>query len=175
MKNLGGFDLSENETSLFSQFNNSAYYTGLLRNAGIPDDLSIENIGNGTQDDIPRLPGLYDITPTGVPGLLHVYCGSPYALSDHAVKADIIATVRRLQERRTVPTTTTELAEFVVFFDHTPFALTVSTEAIAAGFYRDLYALQGQRHTYYTGAAFDTHDSSLLWQFTESLLPQVVS
>jgi hypothetical protein len=38
---------------------------------------------------------------------------------------------------------------------------------IANGFYRDLYALQGRRHTFYNGAAFQTHDSSLLWQFTE--------
>ena len=36
------------------------------------------------------------------------------------------------------------------------------------GFYDDLYALQGYRSTWYTGAAFHVHDSSRLWNFTET-------
>jgi hypothetical protein len=51
----------------------------------------------------------------------------------------------------------------------------VPTGAIKAGFYRKLYALQGRNRTFYTGAAFHTHDSSLLWQFTEALLPRITA
>jgi hypothetical protein len=56
---------------------------------------------------------------------------------------------------------------------HSPFELTVSPDDIAGGFYRQVNALQGHRHTYYNGGAFHTHDSSLLWQFTEGLLPRI--
>ena len=38
-----------------------------------------------------------------------------------------------------------------------------------------LNALQGRNRTFYTGAAFHTHDSSLLWQFTEALLPRIAA
>jgi len=58
---------------------------------------------------------------------------------------------------------------------YTPFELPVPTDAISAGFYAELKDLQGQRHTFYTGAAFHTHDSSLPWRFTESLLPNITA
>lgn len=76
---------------------------------------------------------------------------------------------------RTAGTLNTTTPEFAAYESHTPFELTVPKEAIAGGFYKDLYALQGQRHTWYTGAAFHTHDSSLLWQFTEGLIPDILA
>jgi NAD(P)-binding Rossmann-like domain len=170
--NLGGFDLDGTELSLFGQFGNSAYYTGVLRHSGIPDNMAVTNIGADTPYHLPALPGVYSISPTGIPGLHNVKYGSPTQLSDAQVKADIVASVKRLRTAGTLPTTT---PEFAAFASHSPFELTVPTNAIKAGFYRNLYALQGRNRTYYTGAAFHTHDSSLLWQFTEALLPRIVA
>jgi hypothetical protein len=51
----------------------------------------------------------------------------------------------------------------------------VSPQEIAAGFYSRVNALQGQNSTFYTGAAFQTNDSSLIWAFTESLLPSIAA
>ena len=53
LSNLAGFDLSTTERSLFSQFQNGAYYTSLVRNTGIPDDISITNVGAGTPYNLP--------------------------------------------------------------------------------------------------------------------------
>lgn len=171
--NLFGFDLDFTELSLFAQFSNSAYYTGLLRNTGIPDNVSVNNIGQGTPYNLPVLPGVYSISPTGIPGLHSVKYGSPVQLSETQVKADILAAVKKLRTAGTIPTSKTP--EFAVFASHSPFELTVSPAAIRAGFYRKLNALQGRNRTFYTGAAFHTHDSSLLWQFTESLLPRIAA
>lgn len=66
-------------------------------------------------------------------------------------------------------TTTTEV-EFVAFKSHTPYELSVTGKQIKDGSYGNLYALQGQQNTWYTGAAFHTHDASLLRDFTEVLL-----
>lgn len=173
LNNLRGFDLSTNETTLFSQFLNSAYYTALIRHTSIPPNTSLTNIGANTPYNIPPLPGLYSITPTRIPDLLDVKVGSATALSDAQVKSLIRDTVARLGTAGTFNTTTRP--EFAAYENHTPFELTVSRDAIAGGFYRRLYALQGQRHTWYTGAAFHTHDSSLLWQFTEGLIPGLLA
>lgn len=172
LNNLLGFDLDDTERSLFRHFGNSAYYTGLLRNAGIPPNISFANVGVDTPYNLPVLPGLYGLSQTGIPGLLSVKYGSPVELSEEQVKEDVIESVNRLRMAGTLPTTT---PEFAVFASHTPFELTVPTSAIEAGFYKRLYALQGRSRTYYTGAAFHTHDSSLLWQFTETLLPSIAS
>ena len=176
LNNLGGWDLSNQEIELFRQFNNSGYWTGILHNTGIPDNVSLYNTGTNTLYHIQDLPGTYDFSPAGVPGLHTVLYGSDTTLSDIQVQANILAEIERLHTAGTIPRPAgaATVPEFAVFASHTPYELTVSADAIRAGFYTKLYALQGQRNTFYTGAAFHTHDSSLLWQFTEALLPQVV-
>ena len=51
----------------------------------------------------------------------------------------------------------------------------VPADDIANGFYKALNSLQGRNGTFYTGAAFQTNDSSLIWSFTESLLPKILA
>ena len=172
LDNLAGFDLSASERELFKQFQNSFYYTGVLRNTGIPDNARIFNVGANSLYYLPKLPAVYDIYTTGVPGLLNVKFGSTYAMPDHEVKKQIFASVSRLGAAGF--SNTSSAAELVAYDAHVPFELTVPEKAIAAGFYKKLYALQGQRNTYYTGAAFQAHDSSLIWQFTEGLLPEIL-
>jgi hypothetical protein len=164
-RNLRGFDLGKEELSLFQRFSSNGYYTGLLRRAGLPTTISVANAEVNTPYNIPRLPRLYGLSPSRIPGLIDFKYGSEDVLSDAEVKANIIADVERL---RTAGTFNTTKPEFEVFSSHSPFELTVSTKDIANGFYRKLYALQGKRNTYYTGAAFHSHDSSLLWAFTEA-------
>ena len=172
LDNLAGFDLSPNETSLFTQFLNSAYYTSILRDTNIPSDFRLQNTGSNTTYNLPVLPGVYSMYPTQVPGLFSAQFGSASALSDEQVQALIVESVLRLGAAGTLDATT---PEFAAYRSHTPFELTVSKEAIQGGFYKELYALQGQQHTWYTGAAFHTHDSSLLWQFTEGLIPGILA
>jgi hypothetical protein len=169
--NLVGWDLSSNESSLFAQFRNVAYYVSLLRNTGIPDNVVIVNVGADTPYNLPVLPGAYRIQATGVPGLHTVYFGSDHPLPDAQVEAAIISTISRLGTAGTISTT---VPYSVLFSSHTPYELRVPAKAIKDGFYKKLDGLQGQRRTYYTGAAFQTHDSSLLWEFTETLLSLVV-
>ena len=174
LDNLKGFDLSTAEQNLFKQFQNSAYYTGLLRNANIPDTSDVVNIGIDTQYNLPVLPAVYSFMPTRVPGLLDVKYGSKDSLSSEQVRTDILKTLGRIIAAETLNSTTTTKADFAVFASHTPFELTVPKESIEGGFYKRLYALQGTRGTWYTGAAWHTQDSSLLWAFTEGVLKRVL-
>ena len=171
LQNLHGFDLDPTERALFAQFKNAGYWTGLLRNTGLPPTTSFTNVAAHTPFNLPVLPGAYVIGPTADPGVSSVFYGSPTTLSDDQVKADIIAEVHRLQKAAGVQQTE---PNFAIFSSHTPFELTVDVKAIRDGFYRKLYALQGRRGMFYTGAAFHTHDSSLLWQFTEGVVGELV-
>jgi hypothetical protein len=38
----------------------------------------------------------------------------------------------------------------------------------------ELNELHGHRNTYYTGAAFQAHDASLLWEFTDTILDKIM-
>ncbi|TVY47918.1 Beta-cyclopiazonate dehydrogenase, partial [Lachnellula occidentalis] len=171
VKNLQGWDLDCNETSLFGQFSNFGFYAGILRNSGIPDNLSITNVSPNTPYNLPPLPAIYTITPSGVAGLLSLTFGSVSDLADEEAKQQIISSVENLQVNRTGPNN----PELAMYSSHTPYELTVPASAIAGGFYKSLYSLQGERHTWYTGAAFHIHDSSQLWQFTEALLHNITA
>jgi hypothetical protein len=171
IENLQGWDLSTSEQSLFKQFNNSGYYAAVVNNTGIPAGTTITNIDSNTTYGFPALPGAYGINPTAIPNLFDIFIGSATSLSDDFIKAEILASITRLQLPGKIATT----PEIVAYTRHTPFELWVGADAIKKGFYRDLYALQGQRGTWYTGAAFHTHDSSLLWEFTEGLIANITA
>ncbi|PQE05704.1 amine oxidase flavin-containing superfamily protein [Rutstroemia sp. NJR-2017a BVV2] len=171
IQNLQGWDLSTSEQTLFKQFNNSGYYAAVVNNTGIPAYTSINNIGSNTTYGFAALPGAYSISPTRIPNLFDVHFASATSLSDDFVKSEILAEISRLQISNKTATT----PDIVAYTRHTPFELWVGADAIEKGFYRDLYALQGQRGTWYTGAAFHTHDSSLLWEFTEGLIANITA
>lgn len=168
---LAGFDLDPRERSLFAQFQAKAYWTAVARLRGLPDGLGIVNAGADTAYHLPALPGCYSVLPTAVPSLYNVKYGSDRQLTAARVRADITGELRAVAAAGTFPI---ELDGLEVLKSHSPFELHVDAPTIAAGFYRDLYGLQGRNRTYYNGAAFVTHDSGVIWRFTEGLLPAII-
>lgn len=164
-ENLRGFDLTHKELSLFSRFSSKGYYTGVVRDPGVPLS-QFSNAAADTPYNIPRLPGFYSLAPTQIPGLVDFKYGSDNLLSDEEAKANIIADIERLHQVGTF--NKTSKPEIFIYSNHSPFELNVPASDIRKGFYRKLYALQGERHTYYTGAVFHSHDSSLIWNYTEA-------
>ncbi|GAQ03934.1 beta-cyclopiazonate dehydrogenase [Aspergillus lentulus] len=167
LDNLRPFDLDDREAGLFGEFLNTGYYTSLLTNTGLPTNFSSLSVGADTPYNIPKLPGIYQVTSTAIEDVFDIKYGSPYGLPAHYVREEILAYVKKLQDNGFAEKVHGE-PKFVRFNSHTPFELTVPPEQIAKGFYRELYGLQGYRNTWYTGAAFHTQDSSMLWNFTES-------
>lgn len=174
MDNLFGVDLTETERTLFSQFNNSAYYTGLIVNTTIPSNISLFNTGVNTKYNIPLLPATYSLRSTTFPGLINVKLGATTAIPDAQVKENVLASIKRMQKTGVLAGSSVEPA-FVAYDSHTPFELVVSAADVAAGFYCKLYALQGVKSTWWSGAAFHTQDSSLLWEFTEKIVQQMLN
>lgn len=166
------FGLDTTEFSLFSRFQHANYYASLLSLPGVPDTLTVQNVAADTPYNLPPLPALYVVSASNIPGLFDAWMGTPQTVSDADARAMIIDAIGRLQAAGTLPATQ---PSFVDFSSHSPCELTVSAADIAGGFYSSLSALQGHRSTYWNGAAFHVHDSSLLWRFTETLLPAIAA
>jgi len=169
LKNMDPFDLNSHEYDLFSKWSYSAYYTTLINNTGFPNGYSYINAGANTLYHIPNLPAVYSINPTRIDGLFYGWYGSATELTQSEVQSDITAVVGRLTNN------TQAHPGFPAFSSHTPCKLVVDADAIANGFYKELYALQGKRNTWYTGAALLSHNSAGLWNFTQALLPSIVA
>lgn len=169
---LAPFGLDGTELSLFSRFQHANYYASLLSLPGVSDALTVQNVAPETPYNLPPLPATYALSATNIPGLFAAWLGTPQTLCDSDAQAQIIGAIDRLQTAGTLPATQ---PSFVDFAAHTPCELTVSAEDIAGGFYSSLYGLQGRRNTFWNGAAFHVHDSSLLWRYTETLLPSIAA
>ncbi|KUI60248.1 Beta-cyclopiazonate dehydrogenase [Cytospora mali] len=165
--NMQPFGLDSNEQVLFDKWNYSGYYTGLLANSGLDPNVTYYNTGANTSYNLPVLPGAYFFQPTNVEGVIMYWYAGPDLLSQEQVEADVLDQLRRI-------TSQTQTPDFLAFGDHSPFKLVVSADDIANGFYRDLMALQGKNNTWYTGAAFATHNSVELWNYTSSLMPDIL-
>ncbi|HYQ45471.1 MAG TPA: FAD-dependent oxidoreductase [Polyangiaceae bacterium] len=175
LDNLCGFDLDRTEESLFRRFRPGAYYAGILKLSGVPAGLSVTNSNERTAYNLPQLPGIYGLNPTLVPGLWNVKFGSTVPLSDFEVKATIVNQIRRLSDPTYFPTPPRVL-DIATFSGHVPFELNVYGDDIARGFYGSLNDLQGRNRTYYNGATFQSHNSSLIWRYSkETLLPLVLA
>ncbi|KAK6840825.1 amine flavin-containing superfamily protein [Apiospora arundinis] len=170
LDNLGGYDLSTNETDLFGQFIVNGYYTGVLNNTGFGPGALFANHRSGQPYGVPELPGIYTMPPSPLPdnrSVTNVYYGSPNVLADEQVKNDIVKAVQRYQAENGLPITE---PDWLKFSSHAPFNLMVPNDKIADGFYSELFCLQGQRNTFYNGAAWHAQDSSVLWRFTDTYI-----
>ncbi|CAG7942096.1 unnamed protein product [Penicillium salamii] len=109
-------------------------------------------------------PGLWVglVTASGLPA------GTAYT----NVKARSLTVIRKLVKQ--VGQHAWGQPKMVAFESHAPFKIGFTAEAIGQNYWTKLYALQGHRNTWYTGIQF-LPGSSQLWNYTSTLIPDIVA
>ncbi|KAF2851330.1 amine oxidase-like protein [Plenodomus tracheiphilus IPT5] len=169
IENLSGFDLTPAEIKVFSQWQHVPYYVGVLHNTGLPDLTNFYNVDLKKPANLPEDKFVWRIETVGVSGYLTVkVVGEADSGKAKKLVKDAVA---RIGKTLGVKTKT----EFVAWQEHKNLQLKVDPKAIAGGFYADLYALQGNSSTFWTGNAWASDYSPLLWAFTEKrVLPSLL-
>ena len=90
------------------------------------------------------------------------------------MQAEVVASIKRMRAVGTLPNTDAK-PTFAIFANHVPYSIYVTPRVIATGFYNKVFALQGRKNTYWSGAAFVTHDSSAIWRYTETLIKDIAA
>ncbi|KAK8086013.1 FAD dependent oxidoreductase [Apiospora phragmitis] len=160
--NVGKFDLDATEKTLFGQWANVPYFIGVLAKTGLTDQTSFLNTNLTSPDTLPTV---------GVPGyqIAQVIGEGSSNVAQRLVTDAVTRLDRSLQ-------TDGAATEFVRWEEHDNLGLHVSPAELSQGFYKQLYACQGKRSTWYTGNAWATDYSSLLWAFTvERILPSLLT
>ena len=170
VSNLSGYDLDFREFALFSRFRRHHYWTAVARIDGMPPGVSLVNASPDAAFNLGPLPGIYSIGPSAAPGLFDIKYGSDFYLPDRVVKRRIQRDVERVA---TESASGLDFKGFAIFKNHSPYALVVKPQQIREGFYAALQARQGERDTFYAGAAFQTHSSAAIWAHLEELLPAI--
>ncbi|KAE9372618.1 FAD/NAD(P)-binding domain-containing protein [Stipitochalara longipes BDJ] len=171
LENLTPFELDHQEHSVFSQWQYTTYFTGIIRN-GIPANVTMVNTAANTPFNLPALPYVLHFSYSGVDNL-HVFVTISTSPQTQVQAENLVyGDIALMQKSRLV--SPCKPAQIVAINNHTPIQMRVPAEAVSEGFYADLYALQGMHGTYWTGAAWAPDDSSLLWEFTEGILSVLV-
>ena len=180
--NLNGFDLNKNEIPIFNKFKGHSWYVGLVSNSGVPDNVTLANYGttNTKNFNIPIVPGVYNIYATAVPGIHYfLFAGNDNqpTFTESQVKTALQDTLTRLRATGIIPKSSGPAKDInlIDFTSHSPYELYVPSDQIAKGFYNKLFALQGRRNTYWTGAAFVTQSSAPIWNYTDQLVTKMWS
>lgn len=165
---LKGFDLRDEESSLFAKWHHNNYFAAALTNTGLPDGINVANTNPSNQPgSLPLPPFEWELQYTDVPGyfMTKIVANANFTADDakNLIKGDF----RRMRESGVLSVNEPEI---VAFANHSPETLTVSADDIRNGFYKKLYGLQGQYSTFYTGYTFCTDYSSPLRNYTSAVL-----
>lgn len=164
MANMQPFDLDETEERLFRKWDWKTYYVALITNHGIPDNVNVANLDPTQPFSLPIPPFQWELEYMGVPGY-HI----SKIVGDRNLTQQDANNLVMTDTQRMAGTYPVRGPTIVAYGDHTPTSMGVSVEDIRNGFYRDLYALQGKRSTYYTGLSFCSDYSSLIWAYTKDV------
>ncbi|KAJ5919639.1 hypothetical protein N7454_009474 [Penicillium verhagenii] len=165
---LSGFDLRKDEYTLFSKWEHKNYYAAAVTNTGLPDGINLVNTNPENQPgSLPLPPFIWELEYSGVSGYFMIKMVAEGNFTAEEAKDLIRSDILRMKQAGTFETTEPQIAAFA---SHSPETLIVSVDDIRDGFYKKLYALQGQHSTYYTGYTFCTDYSTPLWNYTSSVL-----
>lgn len=172
--NLQGFDLATTESSVFGKWDWKGYYVAVVNNTGIPNAVTVLNTdpSNNTPGNLPLPPFQWALQYLGADGYLASKIVGDKSLTEGQARELVLSDIRRMRTAGTYPGGDPEI---VAFGSHVPETLTVSNAEIRGGFYKKLYALQGTKNTFYTGLAFCSDHSALLWAYTETVVQKMIS
>ncbi|GAB1198080.1 hypothetical protein APSETT444_007388 [Aspergillus pseudonomiae] len=173
IESLSGFDLVTTEFSLFQKWDWVNYYVAIIKNTGIPKATTLVNADpDNTPGNLPLPPFQLELQYSGIEGYLISKIIGNSTLTAQQAKDLVLSDIRRMGTAGTFPGGDPEV---VVFGDHTPTTVSVKNADIRDGFYRKLYELQGTKNTFYTGLAFCSDYSSLLWAYTDTVIEEMMS
>ncbi|KAL4803802.1 hypothetical protein BDV18DRAFT_39595 [Aspergillus unguis] len=167
LSSLHGFDLDIAESSLFEKWIHGSLYVAVVNNSGLPDGHNIINTDPSQPDSLPVAPFEWALFSPGVAGYYTTATVGNENMSEQDANALVLDNIRRMGEAGTFDVNDPEI---VASESHSPSVMMAPVEDIRGGFYSRLYALQGQRSTYWTGNTFCTDYSPQLWEYTLDVL-----
>ncbi|KAK3996220.1 hypothetical protein QBC44DRAFT_404899 [Cladorrhinum sp. PSN332] len=171
LDNLLGWDITLQELKLFSKLRGYGYYAAVVSNPSFPDNTTIRNaVESSAKYNIPGLPMVFSISHTPFPKTRVVNYATQFNLPKELAAPLCLNDLNNMVRKAGYGSGKSTLH---AWYAHGPYNLQVSTSDIKNGYYSELHGLQGQKNTFWTGAAFRAQDSTMVWQYTQTLLAAI--
>ncbi|KAK8079424.1 hypothetical protein PG997_007242 [Apiospora hydei] len=165
-------DLRPDEARLTRQFAHINTWTCILNGTGLPLDTGYQLVDPTREAGIPPLPETLGISQSGIADVeARAFWWSTAADITPAKAASLLLrTAYFVQGAQNVSSPAGQRPTVNGLLAHAPYLLHVSSDAVAAGFYRELNGLQGRHSTFWTGSAWESESSEAIWRFTEQIM-----
>lgn len=180
-ENLAPFDLDAEETLHFSKPEYGRYHTAIVTHPVLTDGVVLHNMPASAVADpeAPFLdpPFILDFNSYGNDtALFSIGTSGPNYTTYTEAAATALAqlNLETMAEAGVLPDLNGEALRVVEWSDHGPAGYGVTADDLRAGWMADMYALQGNRSTWYTGNAIAIDYSTMLWKFNDILLPKII-
>ncbi|EHK20199.1 uncharacterized protein TRIVIDRAFT_48107 [Trichoderma virens Gv29-8] len=170
ISNLKGWDLDDNEILIFSQFTNGGYAGGVVKSSTLNVTPSWGNVAPNGPFFVPSFPAVNVFgakDPQVHNDLFMWYFNTPQPMETDAIVSAVNTTLNKLGSAGVLDTRD---ISFPFSYNHKNYFCNVPADAIASGFYKQLYALQGKRSTVWSGATWFANSHSGIYQFTDKVV-----
>lgn len=153
--------------------NRETLYVGVVSNTGLPlDNVGMVNSPNNSADHfLPR--GSFCDAFVQNDGR-DLYATRIIGTADLEAQGAQDIVTNSWNKMKQAQTFTIGSPSMVAFKSHGQTVPKVTADDLKAGFYNQLYALQGKRSTYWTGLTWAPDYTPILWDFNEKLFPQIL-
>ncbi|KXH61960.1 amine oxidase [Colletotrichum salicis] len=173
--NFNGIDISDEETAVFSRWDWTTVYVGVVSHPSLPISYSLTNNVPTNWISLPETPFVGRFDYLGDDNFRVLITGSSDYDSTQA-QALVRTSLKLLADAGTIPSLGSEELNLKAWSDHGAIHLRVSGVELATGHITEQYALQGQRSTYYTGGAWSAQFTTILWEYNNQyLLPKLLA
>ena len=175
---MESLELDAKEWDVHTKWRYSNVFAGIVKHPSLPFNTTLVNLPTAAAPnnylERPQTPFLWRFDYMGTPGWRILATGDESLTRDGLV--DLVKeNVNTLVKQGVLPTSNSSAkVDFVELADHGAMHLRVTSKDLRDGFIQALYALQGYRSTWYTGSAWTAQYSSIVWAFTDTLLPRLV-
>lgn len=176
-ENTDALNLSRAEEDIFSTWSLSHSYCGIVTSPSLPINGSLVNIPASAVPTnylaFPEPPFVVRYQYLGDKNFRILITGTDNYTIPQA-QSLAISTFNRLVAAGDIPQGSS--LDFAAFTEHTTTRQKIPADDVRDGFFRKLYALQGQQSTFYTGRAWAGQFTTVLWEFNDQwLLPKLLA
>jgi hypothetical protein len=180
-ENMRSLDPDDEEHKVFTAFNYSKTYVGVVSHPSLPPNVSLVNMPATAQPAnwaqvIPSPPYNARFDHFGdASSFFRVIMVGNESFTATEAKLLVEQSFNNMMSTRVLNESSVEQLQWRAFEAHGLVSAHYSAESLKEGMIQRLNGLQGRRSTWYTGSAWSVHLSTSLWQFTDTVLPKLLA